>query len=59
LKTELVLAAEVYPADRPDSASLLPRVVAAQVNLREAESGVPLEELAAQPEAAAGLTALA
>jgi len=59
LKTELVLAAKVYPADQPDSATLLPSVVAAQVNLMEAESGLSLQELAAQPEAAvAELTTL-
>jgi transposase len=52
LKTELILAAPVYPADQPDSATLLESVVAAQVNLMEAESGTSLEELAAQPEAA-------
>jgi transposase len=59
LKTELVLAAPVYPADQPDSGTMLESVVAAQVNLMEAERGLPLEELAAQPEAAvAELTAL-
>ncbi len=52
LKTELVLAAPVYPADQPDSATLLESVAAAQVNLMKAESGLPLEELAAQPEGA-------
>lgn len=51
LKTELILAAAVYPADQPDSATLLESVVAAQVQLLEAESGTSLEELAAQPEA--------
>ena len=51
LETELVLAARVYPADQPDSATLLESVVAAQVNLMEAESGLSLQELAAQPEA--------
>jgi len=59
LKTELILAAPVYPADQPDSATLLESVVAAQVHLLEAESGLVLEELAAQPEAAvAELTAI-
>jgi transposase len=52
LQTELILAAAVYPADQPDSATLLESVVAAQVNLMEAESGTSLQELAAQPEAA-------
>src|SRR5262249_22458796 len=51
LKTELVLASPVYPADQPDSATLLESVIAAQVNLMEAESGLALEELAAQSEA--------
>jgi transposase len=52
LQTELILAAPVYPADQPDSATLLESVVTAQVNLLEAESGTSLEDLAAQPEAA-------
>ena len=52
LQTELILAAAVYPADQPDSATLLESVVVAQVNLMEAESGTSLQELAAQPEAA-------
>jgi transposase len=51
LKTELILAAAVYSADRPDSATMLESVVTAQVNLMEAESGLSLEELATQPEA--------
>jgi hypothetical protein len=38
LKTDLVLAAEVYPADQPDSATLLPSVVTAQLNLFRADS---------------------
>src|SRR6516162_1483729 len=59
LMTELVLAAAVYPADQPDSASLLESVISAQVNLMEAESGVSLAELAAQPPTAiAELTAI-
>jgi hypothetical protein len=59
LKTELVLAAPVYPADQPDSATLLESVVTAQVNLMEAESGLPVHELAQQPPAAtAELTCL-
>jgi transposase len=59
LQTELILAAPVYPADQPDSATLLASVVEAQVNLLEAESGTSLEELAAQPAAAvAELTAI-
>jgi hypothetical protein len=59
LQTGLILAAPVYPADQPDSATLLESVAAAQVHLLEAESGLALEKLEAQPEAAvAGLTAL-
>jgi transposase len=50
-KTELILAAPVYPADQSDSATLLESVVEAQLNLLEAESGESLEELAVQPEA--------
>jgi transposase len=52
LATELVLAAQVYPADEPDSGHLLPSLAAAQANLMQAESGLPLEQLAAQPPAA-------
>jgi hypothetical protein len=59
LATELILAAKVYPADEPDSAHLLPSLVAAQVHLMEAESGLPLEALARQPQASiAALTAI-
>ncbi len=59
LETELILAAAVYPADQPDSATLLESVVTAQVNLMEAESGLSLEALAAQPEGVvAALTAV-
>jgi len=59
LQTELIVAAPVYPADQPDSATLLESVVAAQVNLLEAESGLSLAELAAQPaEAVAELTTI-
>jgi transposase len=59
LQTELVLAAPVYPADQPDSATLLESVITAQINLREAESGMPLAELLEQGEGAvAGLTDL-
>ena len=45
LKTELILAAEVYRADQPDSATLVASVVSAQVNVEEAQSGKPLDEL--------------
>ena len=52
LQTDLILAAPVYPADQPDSATLLESVAAAQVHLLQAASGLSLEELEAQPEAA-------
>jgi len=52
LQTELILAAPVYPADQPDSATLLESVAAAQVHLLQAESGLSLAGLEAQPEAA-------
>ncbi len=59
LETELVLAAAVSPADQPDSATLLESVVSAQVNLIEVETHLPLEEAAAQGEAAiAAVTAI-
>jgi Transposase domain (DUF772)/Transposase DDE domain len=44
LQSDLVLAAEVYPADQPDSATLLPSVASAQVNLFRAESDVAIAE---------------
>jgi hypothetical protein len=46
LKSGVVLAAEVYPADQPDSATLLPSVLAAQINLVRAGSEVEVEEAA-------------
>jgi transposase len=52
LKTELILAAPVYPADQPDSATLLASVAEAQAHVRAAESGAALGERAAQAEAA-------
>jgi hypothetical protein len=59
LQTELILAAEVYRADQPDSATLVDSVVSAQVNVEEAESGQPLAELLEQGESAlAELTTL-
>lgn len=45
LKSELVLAAEVYPADQPDSATLLPSVLAAQIHLVRAGSEAEVEEV--------------
>lgn len=59
LDTELVLAAQVYHADQPDSATLVQSVVTAQVNLEEAESGPAVDELLEQgEEALAGLTVI-
>jgi transposase len=52
LQTELILAAPIYPADQPDSATLLESVVSAQVHLIEAETELPLEEVAAKGETA-------
>jgi transposase len=44
LGSGLVLAAEVYHADQPDSATLLPSVVSAQVNLLRAGSDAEVQE---------------
>jgi len=44
LGSNLVLAAEVYPADQPDSATLLPSVVSAQLDLLRAETAAVIEE---------------
>jgi hypothetical protein len=44
LESNFVLAAAVYAADQPDSATLLPSVVSAQLNLFRAESDVVIEE---------------
>jgi len=46
LDSDLVLAAEVYPADQPDSATLLPSVASAQINLCRAGSDTAIEEVA-------------
>jgi hypothetical protein len=58
LKTGLVLAAEVYPADQPDSATLLPSVITAQLNLFRADSVASRASAGTDPgtpaEAAAG-----
>jgi transposase len=47
LKTELVLAAEIYPADEADSATLPTSVMTAQINLARAGSAAQIEEAAA------------
>ena len=47
LKGDLVLAAEIYPADQADTATLADSVMAAQVHLKEAGSDAEIEEAAA------------
>jgi transposase len=47
LTSDLVLAAEVYPADRADTATLADSVVAAQLHLKAAGSEAEIEEAAA------------
>jgi transposase len=47
LKSDLVLAAEVRPADHADSETLADTVMQAQINLQAAGSGVQIEEVAA------------
>jgi transposase len=47
LKTDLVLSATIYPADRADSETLAESVVQAQLNVIEAESPANIEEAVA------------
>ena len=47
LRSDLVLAAEIRPADHADTATLADSLVAAQINLREAGSDATIEEVAA------------
>ena len=47
LKDDLVLAAEVYPADRADTATLPDSLAAAQVHVRQAGGAAQIEEAAA------------
>lgn len=47
LKSDLVLAAEVQPADSADTVTMLDSVMAAQVNLQQAGSDVAIDEVAA------------
>jgi hypothetical protein len=47
LDTELILAAEVYPADQADVDTIGPSVAAAQDNLIQAESDANIEEVVA------------
>jgi hypothetical protein len=47
LKSDLILAAEIYPADQADTATLADSVVTAQIHLKEAGSDAEIEEAAA------------
>jgi transposase len=47
LKSDLVLAAEIRPADHPDTETLVDSVMQAQTNLKEAGSTTEIEEVAA------------
>jgi transposase len=47
LKSDLILAAEIYPATQADPATLADSVVAAQLHLKEAGSEAVIEEAAA------------
>jgi transposase len=47
LKSDLVLAAEIRPADHADTDTLVDSVVQAQINLDEAKSDTQIEEVAA------------
>jgi transposase len=47
LKSDLILAAEIYPADQGDTTTLADSVVAAQLHLKEAGSAAVIEEAAA------------
>ena len=47
LKTEAILAAEIYAADQADTATLVPSVEQAQENVDATESGRAIEEVAA------------
>jgi len=47
LKSELVLAAEVYPADQSDSATLTTSVLTAELNLIRADSEAEIKEVTA------------
>jgi transposase len=47
LKSDLVLAAEIYPADRGDTRTLTDSVMTAQIHLKKAGSDTTIEEVAA------------
>lgn len=45
LETELVLAAEIYPADQPDTETLVDSVLEADIHLEAAGHDTPIEEV--------------
>jgi transposase len=47
LQSDLVLAAEIYPADQADTDTLADSVIQAQINLDEAQTETQIEEVAA------------
>ncbi len=47
LKSDLILAAEIRPADHADSATMVDSIAAAQIHLEQAGSEVEIEEVAA------------
>jgi transposase len=47
LQSDLVLAAEIYPADRTDGTTVAASVLAAELNLARADSAAEIEEVAA------------
>jgi len=47
LDSDIVLAAEIHPADQADTATLIDSVASAQVNLEQAGSDAQIEEVAA------------
>jgi IS5 family transposase len=56
LKTDLVLAAEIYKADQADTETLVDSVMQAQINLQQAGSKTQVEEVAADKGYHAGHT---
>ena len=56
LKTDLVLAAEIYKADQADTETLVDSVMQAQINLKQAGSEQQIEEVAADKGYHAGRT---
>ncbi|MGE3808607.1 MAG: hypothetical protein AB7K24_28410 [Gemmataceae bacterium] len=47
MKTDLVLAATIEPANHGDADTLCDSVMQAQINLKQADSAVPIEEVVA------------